>query len=55
MREKLTNAPTDDAAIETLRNRQVKNFLTLTMLSLGVAGDPDARRSSPDPRAATNF
>ena len=28
--------PTDDPAIETLRNRQVKNFLTLTMLSLGM-------------------
>jgi glycogen operon protein len=28
--------PTDDPAIEKLRNRQVKNFLTLTMLSLGV-------------------
>jgi isoamylase len=28
--------PTDDPAIERLRNRQVKNFLTITMLSLGV-------------------
>ena len=28
--------PTDDPAIETLRNRQVKNFLTVTMLSLGL-------------------
>ena len=28
--------PTDDAAVETLRNRQVKNFLTVTMLSLGL-------------------
>jgi glycogen operon protein len=28
--------PTDDPAIEELRNRQVKNFLTATMLSLGV-------------------
>jgi glycogen operon protein len=28
--------PTDDPAIEQLRNRQVKNFLTLTMLSLGM-------------------
>jgi len=27
--------PTDDAAIEQLRNRQVKNFLTLTLLSIG--------------------
>jgi glycogen operon protein len=28
--------PSDDPEIERLRNRQVKNFLTLTMLSLGV-------------------
>jgi isoamylase len=28
--------PTDDPAIERLRNRQVKNFLTLTTLSLGM-------------------
>jgi isoamylase len=28
--------PTDDPAIEKLRNRQVKNFLTTTMLSLGL-------------------
>jgi isoamylase len=28
--------PTDDPAIERLRNRQVKNFLTVTMLSLGL-------------------
>ena len=28
--------PTTDPAIEQLRNRQVKNFLTLTMLSLGM-------------------
>jgi isoamylase len=28
--------PTDDPAVERLRNRQVKNFLTITMLSLGV-------------------
>ena len=28
--------PTDDPAIEELRNRQVKNFLTVTMMSLGV-------------------
>ncbi|HOW64416.1 MAG TPA: glycogen debranching protein GlgX [Verrucomicrobiota bacterium] len=28
--------PTDDPAIENLRNRQVKNFLTVTLLSLGV-------------------
>jgi glycogen operon protein len=28
--------PTSDLAVEKLRNRQVKNFLTFTMLSLGV-------------------
>jgi glycogen operon protein len=28
--------PTDDPGIEKLRNRQVKNFLVVTMLSLGV-------------------
>jgi len=28
--------PTDDQAVEQLRNRQVKNFLTVTVLSLGV-------------------
>jgi glycogen operon protein len=28
--------PSDDPAVETLRNRQVKNFLTVTLLSLGV-------------------
>src|SRR5579862_5998991 len=28
--------PTDDSAVEKLRNRQVKNFLTVTILSLGL-------------------
>jgi len=28
--------PTDDPAVEKLRNRQVKNFLTVTLLALGV-------------------
>ena len=28
--------PSDDPSVEKLRNRQVKNFLTVTMLSLGV-------------------
>jgi glycogen operon protein len=28
--------PTDDPAVEKLRNRQVKNYLTVTLLSLGV-------------------
>jgi len=40
--------PSDDPSIETLRNRQVKNFLTVTLLSLGVPmilmGD-EARRT----------
>ena len=31
-----TEGPTDDPEIERLRNRQVKNFLTATLLSLGV-------------------
>jgi glycogen operon protein len=30
-----SEGPTDDARIEALRNRQVKNFLTLLMLSMG--------------------
>jgi isoamylase len=40
--------PTDDPEVEMLRNRQVKNFLTVTMLSLGLPmilmGD-EARRT----------
>ena len=28
--------PTDDPAVEQLRNRQIKNFLTITLISLGV-------------------
>jgi len=28
--------PTDDTAVEKLRNRQVKNFLTVTLLSVGM-------------------
>jgi glycogen operon protein len=40
--------PTDDPEIEALRNRQVKNFLTITLLALGVPmllmGD-EARRT----------
>jgi glycogen operon protein len=28
--------PTDDPSVEKLRNRQVKNFLTVTLMSLGV-------------------
>jgi isoamylase len=31
-----TEGPTDDPAVEKLRNRQVKNFLAVTMLSLGL-------------------
>lgn len=40
--------PTDDPAVERLRNRQVKNFLTATMLALGVpmiAMGDEVRRS----------
>src|SRR5574341_1832863 len=40
--------PTDDPAVERLRNRQIKNFLTITLLSIGVPmivmGD-EARRT----------
>jgi glycogen operon protein len=40
--------PTDDPAVERLRNRQVKNFLTITLMSLGMPmilmGD-EARRT----------
>jgi len=43
-----TEGPTDDPAIEQLRNRQIKNFLTVTLLSLGIPmigmGD-EARRT----------
>jgi isoamylase len=43
-----TEGPTNDPAVEKLRNRQVKNFLTITMLSAGVPmilmGD-EARRT----------
>ena len=35
--------PTDDPAIERLRNRQVRNFLTVTMLSLGMPMMLDGR------------
>jgi glycogen operon protein len=31
-----TEGPSDDPEVESLRNRQVKNFLTFTMLSLGM-------------------
>ena len=40
--------PSDDPAVEAIRNRQVKNFLTLTVLSLGVpmiAMGDEVRRS----------
>ena len=39
--------PTDDPGVEKLRNRQVKNFLTVTLLSIGHADDSDGRRSAP--------
>ena len=38
--------PTEDPAIEGLRNRQVKNFLTVTMLSLGMPMLHRLRRSA---------
>ena len=38
--------PSDDPGVEKLRNRQVKNFLTVTMLSLGVPMIRDGRRSA---------
>jgi glycogen operon protein len=31
-----TEGPTDDPAVEELRNRQVKNYLTVTVLALGI-------------------
>jgi glycogen operon protein len=40
--------PTQDPAVERLRNRQVKNFLAVTMLSLGMP-IPDGRRDSAHP------
>src|SRR5689334_18108446 len=43
-----TAGPTDDPAIERLRNRQIKNFLAATLMSLGLPmismGD-EARRT----------
>ncbi len=39
--------PTTDPAIETLRNRQVKNFFTATLLSPRHAHDHDGRRGPP--------
>ena len=38
--------PTDDPAVEKLRNRQVKNFLTVTHAVAGRAHDPDGRRGA---------
>ena len=38
--------PTDDRAVEELRNRQVKNFLTVTLLVARHAHDPDGRRGA---------
>ena len=37
--------PTDDPAVERLRNRQVKNFLAVDAAVAGRADDPDGRRS----------
>ena len=41
--------PTDDPAVETLRNRQVKNFLTVDHALAGDAHDSDGRRSTAHP------
>ncbi len=41
--------PTDDPEVERLRNRQVKNFLTLTLLAIGHADAADGRRSATHP------
>ena len=41
--------PTDDPAIEELRNRQVKNFLAVTAAVARRADDPDGRRGAADP------
>ena len=38
--------PTDDPAVEELRNRQVKNFLTVTMVVARFADDRDGRRGA---------
>jgi len=49
-----SEGPTNDPLIEKLRSRQIKNFLTVTMLSLGVPmivmGDESAA-----PNAATTM
>ena len=42
-----TEGPSDDPAVERLRNRQVKNFLTLTLLATGHADAADGRRGAP--------
>ena len=41
--------PTDDPAVEQLRNRQVKNFLTVTHALAGYADALDGRRSAAHP------
>ena len=41
--------PTDDPAIEALRNRQVKNFLDRDDALAGRAHDPDGRRGAAHP------
>src|SRR4029453_5732465 len=46
--------PTDDLAVETLRNRQGKNFLTPTMLSLGLPVIFVGAESSAPPRGKKN-
>ena len=41
--------PTDDPAIDALRNRQVKNLLTIELLAVGVPMLHDGRRGPPEP------
>ena len=45
--------PTGDPAVEALRNRQVKNFLSVLMLAAGTPDAADGRRSAPHASAAT--
>ena len=41
--------PADDAAVEALRNRQVRNFAAILLLGPGRAHDPRRRRGPPQP------
>ena len=46
--------PTDDPAVERLRNRQVKNFLDRDVALAGPADDLDGRRSAAHPAGNNN-